>query len=80
MPTLVPKAGMVTPQTGALIGLKRASLLQHEILSNVAHGSDSAAPVTGCRDRYTSMCGRLRVGKDFFHVCSIGRCAHVFGL
>ena len=26
------------------------------------------------------MCGRLRVGKDFLHVCSIGRCAHVFGL
>ena len=30
--------------------------------------------------RFTPMCGRLRVGKDFFHVCSIGRCAHVFGL
>ena len=26
------------------------------------------------------MCGRLRVGKDFFHACSIGRCSHVFGL
>ena len=26
------------------------------------------------------MCGRLRVGKGLFHVCSIGRCAHVFGL
>jgi hypothetical protein len=26
------------------------------------------------------MCGRLRVGKSFFHVCSIGRCSHVFGL
>ena len=26
------------------------------------------------------MCGRLRVGKDFPHVCSIGRCSHVFGL
>ena len=26
------------------------------------------------------MCGRLRVGKDFLDVCSIGRCAHVFGL
>ena len=30
--------------------------------------------------RFTPMCGRLRVGKDFLHVCSIGRCAHVFGL
>ena len=27
-----------------------------------------------------AMCGRLRVGKDFLHVCSIGRCSHVFGL
>jgi hypothetical protein len=26
------------------------------------------------------MCGWLRVGKDFFHVCSVGRCSHVFGL
>src|SRR5512132_2926681 len=26
------------------------------------------------------MCGRLRVGKNFLHVCSIGRCSHVFGL
>jgi hypothetical protein len=27
-----------------------------------------------------AMCGRLRVGKSFVHVCSIGRCSHVFGL
>src|SRR3954468_23773216 len=26
------------------------------------------------------MCGRLRVGKSFLHVCSIGRCSNVFGL
>ena len=26
------------------------------------------------------VCGRLRVGKTFLHVCSIGRCSHVFGL
>jgi hypothetical protein len=26
------------------------------------------------------MCGRLRVGKGFLYVCSIGRCGHVFGL
>jgi hypothetical protein len=26
------------------------------------------------------MCGRLRIGKDFLHACSIGRCSHVFGL
>ena len=28
----------------------------------------------------SAMCGRLRVGKSFFHVCSLGRCSHVFGL
>ena len=28
----------------------------------------------------SAMCGRLRVDKDFLHVCSIGRCSHVFGL
>jgi CRP-like cAMP-binding protein len=27
-----------------------------------------------------AMCGRLRVGKNFLHVSSIGRCGHVFGL
>jgi hypothetical protein len=27
-----------------------------------------------------AMCGRLQVGKDFLHACSIGRCGHVFGL
>jgi hypothetical protein len=27
-----------------------------------------------------AMCGRLRVGKDFLHECSLGRCSHVFGL
>jgi hypothetical protein len=26
------------------------------------------------------VCGRLRVGKNFFHACRIGRCARVFGL
>ena len=24
--------------------------------------------------------GRLRIGKDFLHACSIGRSSHVFGL
>jgi hypothetical protein len=32
----------------------------------------------GCR--LSAMCGRLRVGKDFLHERSIGRCSHVFGL
>jgi len=30
--------------------------------------------------RFTPVCGRLRVGKSFLHICSIGRCARVFGL
>src|SRR5579872_650519 len=30
--------------------------------------------------RFVPLCGRLRVGKDFFHACRIGRCARVFGL
>jgi len=29
--------------------------------------------------RFTPMCGRLRVGKDFLH-SQAGRCSHVFGL
>ena len=28
----------------------------------------------------SAMCGRLRVGKSFLHVCRLGRCSHVFGL
>jgi len=28
----------------------------------------------------SAVCGRLRVGKSFLHVGSIGRCSHVFGL
>jgi hypothetical protein len=26
-----------------------------------------------------AMWGRLKAGKNFLHVCSIGRCSHVFG-
>src|SRR5665811_2611489 len=33
-----------------------------------------------CYPSLYAMCGRLRVGKGFLHVCSIGRCSHVFGL
>ncbi len=39
----------------------------------------SVARLTGA-GRITPLCGRLRVGKNFLYVCSIGRCAHVFGL
>ncbi len=42
-------------------------------------------PISDCRADIAvgllrAMCGRLRVGKSFLHVCSIGRCSHVFGL
>ena len=40
-------------------------------------GSDSAAPVTDCRDRYVD---GSELARTFFHVCSIGRYVHVFGL
>ena len=30
-----------------------------------------------CRSLRSAMCGRLRVGKSFLHVGSIGRCSHV---
>ena len=48
--------------------------------ANVRFGpvADVAAPHGVSRLR--AMCGRLRVGKGFLHVCSIGRCSHVFGL
>jgi len=40
-----------------------------------------ATKLLRCRDcSLSAMCGRLRVGKSFFHVCSLGRCSHVFGL
>src|SRR5512142_1625586 len=48
---------------------------------------DKAILWTGCicvaisHVRFTPVCGRLRVGKSFLHICSsIGRCARVFGL
>ena len=37
-------------------------------------------PAIDCVCLLCAMCGRLRVGKSFLHVCSIGRCSHVFGL
>jgi hypothetical protein len=47
---------------------------------SVGYGSKAEMP-TGAHDvRFSPVCGRLRVGKNFFHVCSIGRCARVFGL
>ena len=38
-----------------------------------------AAPAVDVKSLH-AMCGRLRVGKSFLHVCSMGRCSHVFGL
>ena len=55
----------------------------HVVLAMCALGplipkSGDKADIAGLRIR--AMCGRLRVGKSFLHVCSIGRCSHVFGL
>jgi len=38
--------------------------------------SRPAPSVEPCREVPWAMCGRLRVGKDFIHECSIGRCRH----
>src|SRR5512143_2929151 len=50
------------------------------MLTNVRFGSKADMCSAIGDVRFTPLCGRLRVGKDFLHVCSIGRCAHVFGL
>ena len=42
-------------------------------------GNGGAQPAIDVKSLH-AMCGRLRVGKGFLHVCSIGRCSHVFGL
>jgi len=43
--------------------------------------SESGQNVATPRMTLSAMCGRLRVGKSFLHVCSsLGRCSHVFGL
>jgi hypothetical protein len=41
--------------------------------------ASKATEVLHCRElTRRAMCGRLRVGKDFLHECSIGWCGHVF--
>jgi hypothetical protein len=55
----------------AINGAKR--LLQHNPSINGHQSSPLEGPLS-------AVCGRLRVDKDFLHVCSIGRCSHVFGL
>ena len=47
---------------------------------NVRCYSDSDIIVQLQQRTKRAMCGRLRVGKGFLYVCSIGRCGHVFGL
>src|SRR5258708_5190763 len=49
-----------------------APMSRHQVVSDMASRQRHVC--------FTPMCGRLRVGKNFLHVCSIGRCAHVFGL
>jgi hypothetical protein len=51
-------------------------------ISSQQRKADMSADQTRRRSKMTlwAMCGRLRVGKDFLHERSIGRCSHVFGL
>ena len=86
---------ILSAKTGTLIGLKPASRALALGAADVAVGSialisscprcdrlcsknGDKADIAGLR--ICAMCGRLRVGKSFLHVCSIGRCSHVFGL
>ena len=79
---------IVAGQTSSLEVVKMA-------LSNVCFGSKADVTLLNFDVRFTpesghgsaviacplwAMCGRLRVGKDFLHERSIGRCSHVFGL
>ena len=50
------------------------------VLNNVRYASDSDHSRYESELTLWAMCGRLRVGKDFLHERSIGRCSHVFGL
>ena len=47
---------------------------------DVRSGSHNRLKSDIARCPFCAMCGRLRVGKDFLHERSIGRCSHVFGL
>ena len=50
------------------------------VLNNVRYACDSDHSRYEFELTLRAMCGRLRVGKDFLHERSIGRCSHVFGL
>jgi hypothetical protein len=47
---------------------------------NVRYAFNSNESVRRNEPTPCAMCGRLRVGKSFLQVCSIGRRSHVFGL
>ncbi len=47
---------------------------------DVGISPDSRSSDGRCERSRRAMCGRLRVGKDFFYACRIGRSSHVFGL
>jgi hypothetical protein len=49
-------------------------------LLNVCFAPDSGRTADIPGGPGCAMCGRLRVGKSFLHVCRVGRCGHVFGL
>jgi hypothetical protein len=69
------QAGGTKKSEGPLRVIHVGFTMAHFRLSRDSGGIADIAPF-----RIRAMCGRLRVGKRNLHVCSIGRCSHVFGL
>src|SRR3954466_10724789 len=60
--------------------VKRYTFDAHREPLNVRFAPKATELLCGREMTPWAMCGRLRVGKSFLDVCSIGRCSHVFGL
>jgi hypothetical protein len=61
-------------------GRDRSIATEMRCLRDVRSSLNFRHDVVTSRMSKWAMCGRLQVGKDFLHACSIGRCGHVFGL
>jgi hypothetical protein len=62
--------------SNGVISIRCATVIQKknvELAVQTAHRRTNECPLD-------STCGRLELARDFIHVRSIGRCAHVFGL
>jgi hypothetical protein len=51
-----------------------------QCLRDVCYSTNSGTKADILEPTLRAMCGRLRVGKSFFHDSRLGRCSHVFGL